>query len=74
MLGILINCATFIVCLLWAIKQPNFDSLIALLCSISTLIGQAADKVVEKVKNKKINQKITSGNNSINTQIGTINT
>lgn len=70
MLGIIVNSVTLVICLIWSLKIPGFDSFVALGCTISTLLSQIVDKVVHK---SKVNQKIKSGNNSINTQIGNIN-
>ncbi len=73
MIGIIVNCITFMICLIWFVNKKSYESLVALLCSISTLFGQTADKIRKKIQKNRINQKIKSGNNSTNTQIGTIN-
>jgi hypothetical protein len=71
MIGIIVNLLTLIVSIIWCIKSPGYDAFIALLCSISTLIGQSIDKII--MKKTKVKQLIKSGDNSNNTQIGVIN-
>lgn len=73
MIGIIINFITFLVCLIWSIKAQSYESVVSLLCSLSTMFGQVIDNIIKIMKKNKNIQKINSGNNCSNTQINTIN-
>ena len=50
MLGLIVNLITLIISIIWFFKEKTFDSSIALLASISTLIGQSTDKILKQAK------------------------
>lgn len=70
MLGLIVNLITLIISIIWFFKEKTFDSSIALLASISTLIGQSTDKILKK--SKRIKQSIKSGNNAVNNNFNDI--
>lgn len=70
MLGLIVNLITLIISIIWFFKEKTFDSSIALLVSISTLIGQSTDKILKK--SKRIKQSIKSGNNAVNNNFNDI--
>lgn len=70
MLGLIVNLITLMISIIWFFKEKTFDSSIALLASISTLIGQSTDKILKK--SKRIKQSIKSGNNAVNNNFNDI--
>jgi hypothetical protein len=64
-IALCVSIIAFVVCLIWLIKKPDWDSLSAWLASSLALIGLLVSK---KSKSTKIIMKQTGGKNSENYQ------